>query len=114
MLLRQQLAELVARGGDTRAVGLAQVRAARSCRAHGCAGVERSASNAMSVLHVTEAEMARDLHGVLEKVRNGAEVIIEQDARPIAALKAVPRAGWTISECIALAKAQRLEDHDGP
>ena len=39
-------------------------------------------------VHMTEAELARDLHTVLEKVRQGVEVIIEQDSRPVAALRA--------------------------
>jgi antitoxin (DNA-binding transcriptional repressor) of toxin-antitoxin stability system len=60
----------------------------------------------MSVVHMTEAEIARDLHSVLEKVRQGVEVIIEENARPIAVLKATPRTGRPISECIALAKAR--------
>ena len=30
----------------------------------------------MAQVHMTEAELARDLHGVLEKVRQGAEVVI--------------------------------------
>ena len=32
------------------------------------------------IVHVTEAELARDLHSVLAKVRPGIEVIIEQDS----------------------------------
>jgi antitoxin (DNA-binding transcriptional repressor) of toxin-antitoxin stability system len=43
---------------------------------------------------------------LLEKVRHGAEVIIEEDERPIAVLRAAPRSGRPISECIALAKAR--------
>ena len=58
----------------------------------------------MSAVHMTEAEIARDLHGVLERVRTGVEIIIEEDARPIAVLKAAPHTGRPISECIALAK----------
>jgi antitoxin (DNA-binding transcriptional repressor) of toxin-antitoxin stability system len=55
---------------------------------------------------MTESELARDLHAVLEKVRHGAEVIIEQDHRPVAVIRsAVPR-GRLLSECIALAEAR--------
>jgi antitoxin (DNA-binding transcriptional repressor) of toxin-antitoxin stability system len=39
--------------------------------------------------HTTEAEVARDLHTVLEKVWQGVEVIIEQDSRPVAVMKPV-------------------------
>jgi antitoxin (DNA-binding transcriptional repressor) of toxin-antitoxin stability system len=46
----------------------------------------------MAVLHITEAELARDVHGVLEKVRGGAEVVIEENNKPVAVLRpAEPR-----------------------
>ena len=51
--------------------------------------------------HVTEAELARDLHAVLEKVRQGMEVVIEQDNRPVAVIKAPQVKGRMISEVIA-------------
>jgi antitoxin (DNA-binding transcriptional repressor) of toxin-antitoxin stability system len=35
-------------------------------------------------LHIAEAEFALDIHVVLEKVRQGAEVVIERDGRPVA------------------------------
>jgi antitoxin (DNA-binding transcriptional repressor) of toxin-antitoxin stability system len=59
----------------------------------------------MAVLHITEAELARDVHAVLEKVQKGAEVVIEQDHRPVAVMKTPPAPGRSIDECIALAKA---------
>ena len=40
---------------------------------------------------MTEAELARDLHAVLERVRQGVEVVIEQDHRPVAVIM-TPRA----------------------
>lgn len=52
-------------------------------------------------MHVTEAELARDLHAVLAKVRQGIEVVIEQDSRPVAVLKASPVKGRQISDVIA-------------
>ncbi len=46
----------------------------------------------MAVVHITEAELARDVRGVLAKARDGAEVVIEQDNRPVAVLRpAEPR-----------------------
>ncbi len=57
-------------------------------------------------VHVSGAEAAKEFLALLEKVRHGAEIIIEEDARPIAVLKAAPRSGRPISECIALAKAR--------
>jgi antitoxin (DNA-binding transcriptional repressor) of toxin-antitoxin stability system len=88
----------------------------------------------MAVLHITESELARDVHGVIEKVRGGAEIVIEEDNKPVAVLRppeprlrklseiaaALPehstatidpdfveiawRPGRSIDECIALAK----------
>lgn len=59
----------------------------------------------MSTVRITEIELARDVHAVLEKVQQGIEVIIEQDHRPVAVIKTPPAPGRKISECIALAKA---------
>ena len=41
----------------------------------------------MAALHISEAELARDLHAVLEQVRLGGEVVVEQDHRPVAVMK---------------------------
>jgi antitoxin (DNA-binding transcriptional repressor) of toxin-antitoxin stability system len=54
---------------------------------------------------ITEAELARDLHAVLAQVREGVDVLIEQDHRPVAVISPAKPAGRMISECIALAKA---------
>ncbi len=37
---------------------------------------------------MAESELARDVHGVLEKVQQGVEVIVEQNHRPVAVIKA--------------------------
>jgi len=50
---------------------------------------------------MTEAEVARDLHAVLEKVQRGIAVVIEQDHRPVAVIKPSKPAGRPISEVIA-------------
>lgn len=62
---------------------------------------------AMATVHMSEAEVARDLHAVLERVRQGVEVVIEQDHRAVAVLRASQWGGpgRELSECIALAKA---------
>ena len=59
---------------------------------------------AMAQIHMTEAELARNVHGVLEEVRRGAEVIIEEDHRAVAVIKTPQGPGRPIDECIALAK----------
>jgi hypothetical protein len=57
-------------------------------------------------LHLTEAELARDIHAVLARVREeGLEVIVEQDHRPVAIIKTPQGPGRKLSECIAIAKA---------
>lgn len=61
---------------------------------------------AMSTIRITETELARDVRGVLEKVRSGTEVIIEKDHRPVAVIRPPERSGRLISECIALAEAR--------
>ena len=64
---------------------------------------------AMAILRMSEAEVARDLHAVLDKVQQGIEVIIEQNHVPVATLKTLSSytvgPGRKLSECIALAKA---------
>jgi hypothetical protein len=59
----------------------------------------------MAQVHMTEAELARDLHAVLEKVQKGAEVIVERDAQPVAVIKSPQFQERSIDECIALASA---------
>jgi hypothetical protein len=57
-------------------------------------------------LHLTEAELARDIHAVLARVREeGLEVIVEQDHRPVAVIKTPQGSGRKLSDCIAIAKA---------
>jgi antitoxin (DNA-binding transcriptional repressor) of toxin-antitoxin stability system len=57
-------------------------------------------------VRITEAELARDTHAVLAKVREGVEVIVEQDHRPVAVIKTPQSAGRLLSEAIALAEAR--------
>lgn len=62
---------------------------------------------AMAQVHMTEAELASDLHGVLAKVRQGVEVVVvEHDHRPVAVIRAPLPKGRLLSECIALAEAR--------
>jgi len=59
----------------------------------------------MAILRMTEAELARDLHRVLTRVQEGAEVVIEHEHRPVAVIRTPEMPGRKISQCIALAKA---------
>jgi hypothetical protein len=56
-------------------------------------------------VHMTEEEVARDLHSVLDKVQQGVEVVVEQDHRPVAVIRSPLPKGRLLSECIALAEA---------
>jgi prevent-host-death family protein len=65
---------------------------------------------AKHVIHISDAEAANDFASVLERVRAGAEIIIEHDAHPVAVVRpAEPRAGRLLSESIALAEAHAKE-----
>ena len=56
-------------------------------------------------VHLSSAEAIRDIAKILERVEQGAEVIVEKDQRPVALIQPPPRAGRLLSECIALAEA---------
>jgi antitoxin (DNA-binding transcriptional repressor) of toxin-antitoxin stability system len=60
----------------------------------------------MAVLHMTEAEVVKDIAAVLAQVRKGVEVVVEQDHRAVAVIKPPAPAGRMISEVIADLKAR--------
>jgi antitoxin (DNA-binding transcriptional repressor) of toxin-antitoxin stability system len=66
---------------------------------------ERTYHQRMAQVHMSEAEVVKDIQAVLEKVRQGTEVIVEQDDRTVAIIKPVKGPGRPIDDCIALAKA---------
>ena len=61
------------------------------------------------VIRVSEAEAVGNFGSLLDKVRSGAEVVIEHDARPVAVVRPAEPASRSISECIALAEAHAKE-----
>jgi antitoxin (DNA-binding transcriptional repressor) of toxin-antitoxin stability system len=65
---------------------------------------------AKDVIHISEAEAASDFALVMTRVREGAEVIIERDAKAVAVVRPAEAVrGRPISECIALAEAHAKE-----
>ena len=58
---------------------------------------------------MTAAELVQNFAAVLEKVRQGAEVVVEQDRQPVAVLRPAAPPHRTISECIALAEQRQKE-----
>ena len=45
----------------------------------------------MAQVHMTEAELARDLHAVLEKVRQGVEIVVDRNDQPVAVIPFEPQ-----------------------
>jgi antitoxin (DNA-binding transcriptional repressor) of toxin-antitoxin stability system len=68
----------------------------------------------MPQVHMSEADVIRNIRNVLDSVRHGTEVIVKQDHRALAVIKPIadPRAarergpGRPIDQCIALATAR--------
>jgi antitoxin (DNA-binding transcriptional repressor) of toxin-antitoxin stability system len=61
------------------------------------------------VIHISEAEAASDFAGVLARVREGAEVVIESGKLPVAVIRPAEPHVRLLSESIALAKAHAKE-----
>ena len=61
------------------------------------------------VIHISEAEAASNFAGVLARVREGAEVVIESGKLPVAVVRPAEPHVRLLSESIALAKAHAKE-----
>ena len=60
----------------------------------------------MITLRISEAELAKDVRAVLEKIQKGSEVIIENaDHSAMAVMRRVEPVGRDISECIRILEA---------
>ena len=66
------------------------------------------------MIHITEAEAARDLPAMLAKVRAGAEIVIENGTLPAAIFRSGFPARRTISECVELARKHEQETAEAP
>jgi len=63
-----------------------------------------------NVIHISRAEAASNFTSLLDRVRAGDEVVIEDDSNPVAVLRsAASRPGRLLSESIALAEAHAKE-----
>ena len=60
----------------------------------------------MATVHMTEAEVVKDIAAVLAKVRQGVEIVVEQDHRTVAFIKPPQPVGRMISEVIAALKVR--------
>lgn len=63
----------------------------------------------MAQVHMTEAELARDLHAVLEKVRQGVEIVVDRNDQPVAVIKPAQPVRRTLSDLIRLAEKRESE-----
>jgi antitoxin (DNA-binding transcriptional repressor) of toxin-antitoxin stability system len=62
------------------------------------------------VIHISDVDAVSDFASLLDRVREGAEVVIEHDARPVAIVRSAElRPGRLLSESIALAEAHAKE-----
>jgi antitoxin (DNA-binding transcriptional repressor) of toxin-antitoxin stability system len=67
-------------------------------------------SMAKDVIHISDKEAASDFASLLARVREGAEFVIEHDARPVAVVRSAEVfRGRLLSESIVLAKAHAKE-----
>jgi len=67
------------------------------------------------IIRISEVEAAEtNLATLLARVRAGAEVVIEDNKRPIAVLHTAGVERRTIAECIALAKTHEEETGSAP
>lgn len=57
------------------------------------------------VVHLSQSETIRDIAAILERVEQGAEVVVEKDQHPVALIQPAPQPGRLLSECIARAEA---------
>ena len=70
----------------------------------------------MATIHITDADLARDVRGVLAKLGQGVEIVVELDHQEIAVLKPVGngKSRRSVDECIALAKAYEESAGEAP
>jgi antitoxin (DNA-binding transcriptional repressor) of toxin-antitoxin stability system len=61
----------------------------------------------MAVVHMTEAEVVKDIAAVLARVRRGVEIVVEQNHRSIAVIKPSQATGRMISEVLADLKSRK-------
>jgi hypothetical protein len=59
----------------------------------------------MATVHMTDDEVSNNFAAVLENIRKGVEVVVEQNHPPVALIRSPNRSGRPISECITPARA---------
>lgn len=65
----------------------------------------------MAIVHISEAEAAKDFPGLLSRVREGAEVVIDDETGPVAVMRSPE--GLDPSMAATMARALRLRELRG-
>jgi antitoxin (DNA-binding transcriptional repressor) of toxin-antitoxin stability system len=60
----------------------------------------------MATVHMTDLEVSNNFDAVLENIRNGVEVVVEQDHRPVALISSLAPQGRLLSDALAIAEAR--------
>ena len=68
----------------------------------------------MATIHISGADAARDFAGLMEKVRAGVEIIIDDGTFPPAVLRSAAPVPRTISESIEIARRLQEETGEAP
>jgi len=68
----------------------------------------------MAVIHISEAEAARDLANAMARVYAGEEIIIDNGKLAVAMVPTPIPPRRSVSECIALAKKHEEETGEAP
>lgn len=70
---------------------------------------QRRYDQSYMTVRITEAELARDVRAVLDKVQQGSEIIIErEDHRPVAVIRSPHRSGRPITDILREARQRNL------
>lgn len=69
---------------------------------------------AKHVIHISELEVARHFSALLTNLREGEEIVIQDDSRPVAVVHPAVPARRRISESIALAETHARESGAEP
>jgi antitoxin (DNA-binding transcriptional repressor) of toxin-antitoxin stability system len=69
---------------------------------------------AKDVIHISEEEASANFRALMARVRAGAEIVIEDNARPVAVLHAADSVHRTVGDCVSLAKAHEEETGKAP
>jgi antitoxin (DNA-binding transcriptional repressor) of toxin-antitoxin stability system len=68
----------------------------------------------MAVVHIPEAEAARNLAGIMARVYAGEEIVIDSGSLTVAIVPSAIPPRRSVADCIALAKKQEQETGESP